>query len=162
MLAQLFLILKPYGYLGIFLISLLSSATIIFPIPSAAFVFASGPILNPFFVGLLAGLGAAIGEFTGYALGIGGRKVMRKKWKKDIKNIEKLFQKYGGFFVILFFAATPLPDDLTGVFAGIIKYPVKKFFIACLIGKVILHLILAYAGFYSTRWILDILSPGFG
>ncbi|MEM5872290.1 MAG: VTT domain-containing protein [Candidatus Aenigmatarchaeota archaeon] len=162
MLTELFLTLKLYGYLGIFLISLISASTIIFPIPSAAFVFASGAILNPLLVGLIAGIGAALGEFVGYGLGIGSRKALKKKWKREIEKIEKLFQKYGGFLIIVIFAATPLPDDLTGIVAGILKYPVKKFFIASLIGKIILHLALAYAGLYGMKWILNILSSGFG
>jgi len=142
------------------LISLIGSSTIILPLPSAAFVFAAGAILNPFFVGLLAGIGATIGEFTGYFLGLGGRKIIKDKWKKMVNKTEKLFQKYGGFLVILIFAATPLPDDITGIVGGILKYPIKKFFIAVLIGKIILHLIIAYAGLYSMKWVLDVL--GFG
>jgi len=146
--------LASYGYVGIFLISLIGSSTIILPLPSAAFVFAAGVILNPFLVGILAGIGSAIGEFTGYALGLSGRKIMRKKWKKEIAKVEHLFQRYGGFLVILFFAVTPLPDDVTGIIAGILKYPIKKYFIASLIGKIILHLILAYGGFYGLKWVL--------
>ena len=158
MLAKLFLTLNAYGYLGIFLISLIGSATIFLPLPSAIFVFAAGAFLNPFLVGLLAGLGSAIGEFTGYALGLGGRKIIKKKWKKEIKKIEGLFQNYGGFLIILIFAATPLPDDITGIVAGILRYPIKKYFIASLIGKIVLNLVLAYAGFYGTKWILQYLG----
>jgi len=153
--ANIFDVLASYGYIGIFLISLIGSATIILPLPSVAFVFASGAILNPFLVGVLAGLGAAIGEFTGYALGWGGRKVIKSKWKKLFKRTEDAFQRYGGFWIIILFAVTPLPDDIVGIIAGTLKYSVKKFFIASLIGKVILHLILAYAGFYGIGWILQ-------
>lgn len=159
--ANIFDILAAYGYIGIFLISLIGSSTIIFPWPSAVFVFAAGASLNPFLVGLLAGIGATIGEFTGYALGLGGRKLIKNRWKNQINKIEKLFHRYGGFFIILIFAATPLPDDVTGIVGGMLKYPVKKFFIASLIGKIILHVILAYAGLYSIKWILDVLTPGF-
>jgi len=152
---NIFDVLASYGYFGIFLISLIGSSTIIFPIPSAAFVFATGALLNPLLVGLFAGFGAAIGEFTGYALGLGGRRAIKKKWKGNINKVEKLFQKYGGFLVITIFAATPLPDDITGIVAGIIKYPARKFFLAVLIGKLILHIIIAYAGLYGINWVLQ-------
>jgi len=151
---NIFDILLSYGYIGIFLTSLIGSATIIFPFPSAAFVFAAGALLNPLLVGILAGLGSTIGEFTGYALGWGGRKVIKNKWKKWIKRTEEAFQKYGGFWIIILFAVTPLPDDLTGIVGGILKYPIKKYFLASLIGKIALHLIIAYAGFYGVNWIL--------
>ena len=152
-------LMKTYGYFGIFLISLTESSTIIFPLPFSIIIFTAGAILNPFLVGLSAGLGAAIGEFTGYALGLSGRKIIEKKYKKEIEKTEKLFQKYGGFLVIVLFAATPLPDDIVGLLGGTLKYPLKKFFIASLIGKIILNLALAYGGFYGINWVLRIFSP---
>jgi membrane protein YqaA with SNARE-associated domain len=154
-------LMQTYGYLGIFLISIIESSTIIFPLGFAVVIFTSPALfnLNPFLVGLSAGLGAAIGEFTGYAIGFGGRKVIEKKWKKDFKKTEKLFQKYGGFLVIVLFAATPLPDDIVGILGGTLKYPLKKFFIASVIGKVILNLSLAYAGFYGVNWFLNSFAP---
>jgi uncharacterized membrane protein YdjX (TVP38/TMEM64 family) len=155
MLTELFLLLKPYGYLGVFLINLIASSTIIFPLPAAAFVFGLGAVLNPFFIGLAAGLGAAIGEFTGYGIGVGSRKILKRKWKKQINDIDKLFAKYGGFFVIFIFAATPLPDDIAGIVAGVFKYPVKKYFLAVLLGKIVLNVVIAYAGFYGIKEIMS-------
>jgi membrane protein YqaA with SNARE-associated domain len=152
------MLITTYGYFGIFLISLISYASIIFPLPSSIFVFGSGAVLNPLLVGLSAALGSAIGEVTGYVLGLGGRKVIERKWKKSTSNIEKLFQKYGGFLIIVVFGATPLPDDIVGIFAGTVKYPFKNYFIATLLGKLILNLALAYSGFYGINWVLDVFS----
>ncbi|MBN2101395.1 MAG: DedA family protein [Candidatus Aenigmarchaeota archaeon] len=149
--------LAGWGYIGIFLISLIGAATIILPLPSLFFVFIMGAELNPILVALLASVGAAIGEFTGYALGFGGSSLSEKnkKWKKEIEKTEKLFQKYGGFWVIVFVGATPLPDDVAGIVAGLLKYPPKKFLLATFIGKMILHLIVALAGFYSMGWVVN-------
>ncbi|OGI12171.1 hypothetical protein A3K64_02450 [Candidatus Micrarchaeota archaeon RBG_16_36_9] len=147
-------LINNYGYLGLFLANIIASSTIVIPLPIAIAVFASGSLLNPLLVALSSGFGAAIGEFVGYAIGTGSRKVIERKWKKWMINTEKLFQKYGGFWIIILFAATPLPDDIVGIVAGTLKYPIKKFFIASLIGKIILNLILAYAGFYGLNWIL--------
>lgn len=152
------MLVMTYGYLGIFLISLISYASIIFPIPSAVFVFGAGAVLNPLLVGLIAAVGSAIGEISGYVLGLGGRKVIERKWKKSIDNVEKMFQKYGGFLIIIVFGATPLPDDVVGIFAGTVRYPFKKYFIATLIGKLILNLVLAYSGFYGINWVLNVFS----
>ncbi len=152
-------LLENYGYLGIFMVNLIANLTIIFPLPSSILVFGAGAVLNPFLVGLFAALGSAIGEFSGYALGLGGRKVIERKWKKWVERAETWFQKYGAFWIIIFFAATPFPDDIVGVLSGTLRYPFKKFFIACFIGKLILNLVLAYAGFYGINWILGVLSP---
>ena len=155
-------LMRTYGYFGIFLINLISSATIIFPLPSSIIVFGAPRLfsMNPFLIGLSAALGCVIGELTGYVLGLGGRKVIEKKYKKTIKKTEKLFHKYGGFWIIILFAATPLPDDIVGIVGGTLKYPIKKFFVASFIGKLILNLALAYGGFYGIDWILQIFGSG--
>jgi len=151
-------LLKAYGYLGVFIVSLLGSSTVILPLPSFAIIFAAGVLLNPFLIGLIGGIGSSIGETTAYAVGFGGEKIIEKKWKKYLAKSEKLFEKYGGFFIITVFAATPLPYDVIGILSGSLKYPFKKFFTATLIGKLIQSLILSYAGFYSINWILDVFT----
>ncbi|NIM46652.1 MAG: hypothetical protein GTN40_00625 [Candidatus Aenigmarchaeota archaeon] len=148
-------LVQTYGYLGVFLVSLIGSSTIIFILPTDIIVFAAGAILDPLLVGILAGLGEAIGEIVGYVLGLGGRKIINKKYKKDIKKWEKKFKKYGGFFIIVLFAATPLPDDIVGIIGGTLRYPFKKFLLASFIGKTIMALVLAYGGFYGINWILQ-------
>jgi len=159
MLEELFERLFEFGYLGIFLITFIGNATIIFPLPAAGIVFAAGAFLNPLFVGLIAGFGASLGEFVGYGLGYGGGKLGERKYddryKKKIERTKKLFDKYGGFWVLLVFAASPLPDDIAGIAGGILKYEIKKFFIAILIGKIIFNLFLAYGGYYGANWVLE-------
>ncbi|MGD9893769.1 MAG: hypothetical protein AB7U18_21005, partial [Dehalococcoidia bacterium] len=63
--------LRRYGYLGVFLVPLIGSATFILPMPGLAVIATGGALLDPVFgipawivVGLLAGLGEAIGELT--------------------------------------------------------------------------------------------------
>ena len=108
---------------------------------------------------MISGIGAATGQSSNYILGRGGRKFVKNvKWKKEFDKIEKLFDRYGGFWIIILFSATPLPDDPVHIKAGILKYPAKKYFIASLIGKIILHLIIAYAGFYGIGWVTSYFS----
>jgi len=52
-----------YGYAGGFLVSILGGITII-PIPSLLVVFTLGGVLNPVYVGLVAGFGEALGGIT--------------------------------------------------------------------------------------------------
>jgi len=153
---------SKYGYFGLFVTSLLGSASIIFPLPSLILTFTFGLVLNPFLVGLVTALGSAIGESTGYLLGLGGKRILEKRYAKGIKRVKKTFEKYGSSFWIILLAATPLPDDIVGIICGIIKYDFKKYFIALFIGKLILSLILAYAGYYSLNWILDYVEPRLG
>lgn len=155
MIQELFLQLSTLGYFGIFLVSLIGSSTIIFPLPATAFVFGAGAVLNPLILGVVAGTGAALGELVGYGFGWAGRKISKKRLKERLEKAERMFKKYGGFFALILFAATPLPDDIVGIVSGVLKYEIKRFFIAVLIGKIIFHLILAYAGYYGINWMLN-------
>ncbi len=149
---------STWGYLGIFVISFVGSATIFLPLPTIFIVFFFAGILNPFLVGFFAGLGSAAGELTGYVIGKGGRKLAEKENGKWLKKSEKWVERHGIFPVLTLFAATPLPDDVVGILAGLINYDLKKFFLAVLIGKLLLHFIVAYAGFYGISWVLEIFA----
>jgi len=147
-----------YGYLGIFLVTLIGNLSIVLPVPSFAVVFIFGGLLNPWLVGLFAGLGSALGEITGYAIGIGGRKAILRKYKKQIQRFEKWAHKIGMFPLLVIFGATPLPSDLMGIIAGIVRYDMKKFLLASFIGKAIMNISIAWAGFYGISWVLTYLA----
>ena len=86
--------LAGLGYLGIFLVSLLGNATIVLPAPSLALVFAMGSVLYWPLVGLVAGVGEALGELSGYLAGFGGRAFI-----EDQKTYDRLvvwMEKRGG------------------------------------------------------------------
>ncbi len=141
-------IVKKYGYFGVFIITLLTSATIFIPVPSQLYVFLLAPVLNPVLMSLAAGLGSAIGELTGYGIGLGGEKIIIKKYpqyKDSLKAWKRKF-KERGFILLFLFAVTPLPDDIVGIVAGLLKYDVKKFLIAVFLGKTLMFLLVAYAG----------------
>lgn len=149
-------IVLSMGYLGIFLVSFIGAATIIFPIPSFIVVFALGAVMNPWLVGLTAGVGNALGELTGYALGKGGGKIIERKYRKETERYRKWFKKDRIFLLIVLFAATPLPDDIVGVICGMFNYDLKKFIVASVIGKCAMNLALAWGGFYGIKFILTV------
>jgi uncharacterized membrane protein YdjX (TVP38/TMEM64 family) len=57
--------LEALGYPGIFLISLLSNATLVLPVPGVLFTSAMGAVFSPYLVAIAAGTGATLGEITG-------------------------------------------------------------------------------------------------
>ncbi len=145
-----------WGYIGIFLVNFIGAATVIFPVPAFLVVFLFGAILNPWLVGISAALGAALGELTGYAVGLGGKKVIEKKHGKWLKKANEWMVKYRAFLIIVLFAATPLPDDVLGIFCGAIKYDLKKFLLASFTGKLIMNLSLAFGGYFGMQWVLSV------
>lgn len=151
----------PFGMLGVFLSNFLGSILIMLPNPSMLVTFAAGAVFDPLLVGVVAGVGAALGQIVVYGFGLGGRKIFKGKvkpkkyWKKWTERIESWMQSYGGFALVLLFAATPLPDGPLALVCGSIKYDIKKYFVAVLIGKLILCIAIAYAGFFGIGLFLD-------
>ncbi len=136
--------LQEYGYLGVFVISLLSAASIFIPTPGWAAVIAMGGILNPYTVGIVAGIGSGIGEITGYLVGNGASTLSKKKFKGQ----KEIIQKYGMWAVfVLAFIPNPL-FDAAGLVAGALKIKIWKFLLACILGRILRYILLAHLGLF--------------
>ena len=137
--------LQEYGYVGVFIISMLSTATIFIPTPGWAAVIALGSVLNPYIVGIVAGLGSGIGELTGYMVGNGARILS----KKELKEQKELIKKYGSWVIfVLAFIPNPL-FDAAGLVAGALKINMWKFLLATISGRIIRFILLAYLGAWT-------------
>jgi membrane protein YqaA with SNARE-associated domain len=147
-----------YYYIGAFIVGLLSSVSIFLPSPAFVVIFLVAPVFNPFWLGIAAGIGAAVGELTGYATGYAGEKVLLKKYDKSLKDVENNFSKYKPAVFIFLISLTPFPFDFIGIFCGVIKYPIEKFFTPLVLGKVLKYLIIAYAGFYGISSVMHLLG----
>jgi len=136
--------LEAFGYPGIFLVSLLSNATLILPVPGVLFTSAMGAVFNPWWVALAAGTGAALGELTGYLAGFSGQGVVEnRKWYDQISGWMK---KHGGI-IILVMAIIPNPlFDIAGMVAGSLKMPLWKYLLWSWPGKCLKMLVFALGG----------------
>jgi membrane protein YqaA with SNARE-associated domain len=143
--------LAGMGYAGIFLVSLLSNATLILPVPSPLLVFSMGSALPFFLVGLSAGVGEALGELTGYALGVGGRAVIEKR--ETYERLQRWMQRRGAL-TILVLSIIPNPVfDLAGIAAGSLRYPLWRFLLFCWLGKTIKSTAIAWLGSQSLHFV---------
>ncbi|MHC1784015.1 MAG: VTT domain-containing protein [Anaerolineaceae bacterium] len=142
--------LGVYGYPGIFVISILANATIIIPLPGVAITSAMGAVFNPFWVAVAAGLGAGIGETSGYLAGMSSRETIQKS--ERMRRITGWMEKYGGL-TILVLAFIPNPAfDLAGIAAGALKIPFYQFLTWTCVGKILKMLMFAYGGAALTYW----------
>jgi membrane protein DedA with SNARE-associated domain len=153
--------LKDWGYLGIFLVAMAGSATIVLPTPSSVAIFGGGIVLDPvlgipapLLVGLVAGLGDAIGEFSGYALGYAGTDVIRNQ---RAYAVFEHWMSRNGTATIFLLSTFPNPlFDLAGAAAGASRMPALRFFLATLGGKIVKDLFLAYGGSFSAGVVRDL------
>ena len=139
--------LGDWGYVGIFLLQLINSATVVlFPVPGHAVIFAVSGTLNPLLIGLFGAAGAALGEITAYMVGRGGSSMIdESRW---YKRLETTGERWRGWAIFIF-AASPLPFDIAGVWAGAIRYPLRRFLLVVAAGKLILVTAIAIAGYYG-------------
>ena len=144
---------ENYGYPGAFLISLVSSATIILPTPGLLLLIALGAAFNPVLIGLVGAVGGTVGEITGYVLGHSGRGLTRRN--KIFVKAEG-WMKRGGFVTIFLFSLLPfLPVDIVGVLAGALRFPMWKFLLACFFGKAILYIVMVQTGDWGWEALLN-------
>jgi len=148
--------LEGFGYLGVFLISLTLNATVVLPAGNFIIIATLGAALpSATLVGIIGGLGAAIGEFTGYAAGYSGQAIIQKR--QLYTRLEGWMKKWGSLTIFVLSAA-PLFFDIAGIAAGALRFPIWKFFIACWLGRTVLYIAIAWAGVLGWDWLLNFLG----
>ena len=138
--------IKSSGYIGVFIMALIGSASPIWPLPGSWAVFiAAGLGLNPIILGLLGGLGEPIGELTGYTAGFGGQVALQRF--KRYKQIEGWMRRWGGPTIFVVSAIPNFFIKAATIAAGGLRYPIWKFFLFCWAGKTVKSLAFAFAGY---------------
>jgi membrane protein YqaA with SNARE-associated domain len=138
--------LPIYGYPAVFLISLLGNATLVLPAPFYLVVGAAGSSLDPLTVGIVAGLGATLGELTGYLAGASGKGSV--EGKKHYKWVERHMKKSGPLVIFLLGAIPNFFFDIGGLLAGVTRMPIWQFILVAWAGKSIRMTIIALVGNY--------------
>ena len=142
-----------WGYVGAFVIILIASATIILPAPGIVVIIAMSAALDPILLGIVAGVGSAIGELTGYAAGRGGRALIPAERTRQVEQLTQLTQRYG-VLVLGVLAALPFPlFDFAGIVAGALRMRVVRFLLAVAVGKSIKYIILILLGASPLQWL---------
>jgi uncharacterized membrane protein YdjX (TVP38/TMEM64 family) len=154
---------SEFGYLGAFLISVLASATVVAFIPSVPFLFALGGVLNPFYVGLAAGAGEAIGEFiiytagrTGHAFFLKNRSIEAGNSRGLYPHLQRWVQERGSLALFLSSAVFNPFFSLISATAGATRFPAWKFLGVVWAGKTVKWTVVAILGkailYYIIRW----------
>lgn len=150
------------GYFGVFLSNLASTATVFIPVPgltaaAQALIVSTSDLLNPLAVGVLGGLGMAVGEVTAYVAGMAGAEVARETEMRGprrlqpaidwtVRRVDALMHRFGipTLFVL---AAVPNPFfEFAGITAGATRMGFWKFMAALTPGKITRGLLLAFVG----------------
>ena len=141
--------LSGMGYVGVFLVMVVSGSSTLFPVPGLASVLALGAVWNPLLVGIAAGLGNATGESVAYlawraaAAAAALQNVGKQRW---LLLFRKWFDRHG-FLTVLAIALIPNPVfDVVGLVAAAAAYPLRRFWLACSLGNCVKYVGMAYFG----------------
>ena len=144
------------GYLSLVLVSFFGSLIPFVPIPSFLLLvtMSVGEQFDIHVLAITAALASAGAKQIIFYASYGGRKIISEKTKKRMLPFQKLVKRYGASAAFVA-AATPIPDDIIYVPLGLAKYNPKKFFVATLLGKLVLCYILVLISHYMGVSILE-------
>ncbi len=152
------------GYGGVFLTNLLSTSTVVIPVPgltatAQALIIREGEHAHfPWLVGLIGGAGMGLGEITLYYAGYLGAELARGRelpgpeWfrqgiSRAAGGINWLMDRWG-MTTLFVLSAVPNPFfEVAGLTAGSVRISFRRFFIAALAGKLLRGVLLAYLGY---------------
>ena len=156
---------RAYGYAGGFAVSILGGITLI-PVPSLLVTFTLGRVLHPVAVGLISGLGEALGGITIYLTGAGAGTMWTRLQVKSESQFWSRGQNYydrlvawvggrGGSWVVFIASALIIsPYYFAGLAAGSLRMGLLRFFLLSWAGKTIRGLIIAFAGYWGLTFLL--------
>ena len=154
---------KEFGLLGALIISFVAGSTFsvtAIPVPYWLVVFTlpgtlaqEYGVLAPVWVGLLAGLGASLGQFITFLIGYGGRGLSEKVTSRFSGDFyDKAInwaERHGSMAVFLMsLLVNPLHLPMTIAIAAL-GYPPHKFFFYSFLGTGLKSLVIAFCGYYG-------------
>jgi membrane protein YqaA with SNARE-associated domain len=159
---------KQCGYIGVLVISLAGALSIFVPVPDTIAVFTlaglkagASWVFEPLLLALAAAIGGAIGNLSGYLLGLSSGKAITGRFRKNVDFLAKILNRFGAL-AIFAFALTPLPDDLVFIPLGVRRYNPIKAVVSAMMGKFLFCLTVAYGARLSIGIIVDMLGAGTG
>lgn len=144
-----------FAYGIVFVSTLLSTATIIFPAPAIALVVAAAAKWDPTLVAIVASIGGTLGELVGYYAGHLGRKTIIEEHREGFQRAVGLMNRYGVWAVFLVALIPVILFDIVGLVAGALRLPVWKFLLACWGGRLPRAFFEAYVGAGFLQFILS-------
>jgi len=155
---QEFMQFTKYGYIGAFIVSFLAGITVLVPVPSVFIVFTLGAVLNPVLVGLIAGVGEATGSMGVYLTGLSSARAFHALDHTVMAKFRAWIKSRGALSVFAMSAIfNPLFFPFTAI-AGMMHYGWWRFFLLCLAGKSLKNILVAAAGYYGFKLIINLVG----
>lgn len=134
-----------FGYLGVFVMAVLSGFNVAVPIPAIAFLplfVAVG--LSQWAVIAVIAVGMTAGDALGWALGRATRDVAGARWKlpRSLRSLERFLMqyRYGSYIFLFIYAAfVPLPNELVVIPYSFLRMKFRHVITVVLIGNIVFN-----------------------
>ena len=141
-------LVATYGYVGIFLVSILSGFSFLIPIPIISLL----PVLLTFGLDILPTIilitiGMTLGDVFGYFIGKTGQLIIAPRYQRAFSRLEKLRERYNIaplFILFIFVSLVPLPNETLVIPLGFLGYRLLHVFPIVLLGNGIFNVIVAF------------------
>ena len=141
-------IIRKFGYVGIFLVAVVSGFNLVVPIPTVSFFpafLASG--LNAFTLIIVISAGMALADFIGFLLGKTGRHIALSTLERKVMNkFERVKEKLNwssALALFLFSSLVPLPNEIVVVPMGFLGYRPVSVLLPVFFGNIVFNSIYA-------------------
>jgi len=140
------------GYVGILVISFVSSLIPFIPIPYFPVLITASfnPNFNPHIISIVSALGIVGAKTIIFFISYYGRKILSDKTKKRMRPLQNLVSRYGWFGAFVA-ALTPIPDDIVYIPLGLAKYNPWKFATATFAGKFLMNESIVWGSIFLGR-----------
>ncbi len=146
--------ISHWGYLGCFVINVVTNGTFILPGFGIVITFTLGGVLNPAIVGAVAGIGEAIGAIGAYFTGYAGRGLLRDSNNSLYLRFSNVIERHGSKAIFLVSALLSPVFYPFAVFLGMVRFGWIRFFLATWAGRTVKSMVLAYLGYFGLKGIL--------
>ena len=143
-----------WGYLGCFVISVLTNGTFILPGFGIVFTFTLGGVLEPAVVGAVAGIGEAVGAIGAYFTGYAGRGLFRDRDSALYVRFSNLVDRHGSKAIFVVSAVLSPLFYPFAVLLGTLRFGWVRFFLATWAGRTVKSMVIAYLGYFGLRSVL--------
>jgi len=168
---------QRFGYLGLFLVTLVSGFSVPLPVPYMVFIFTLGGVLHPLLVGAVAGAGLSAGGALLYLTARGGRRFLPRfglnfadpaeeavssRWDRFLRKIKLPriidFARRRGAVAVFVLSVVPNPFFAPmAISLGTMRFRFTRFLFACWGGQTIKAVGIAYVGYLGLgsflRWL---------
>ncbi|TSC67720.1 MAG: Uncharacterized protein G01um101472_329 [Parcubacteria group bacterium Gr01-1014_72] len=137
-------LVAEFGYVGVFVIAVISGFNLAVPVPAAAFVplMLAGGLSLPIVIAVIV-FGVTLSDYLAYAVGKGGRHLVltasEKALSHELVSLHRHHPRMVLFLLFLFAAVAPVPNEIAVIPLALVGYRFGEIVFPLLLGNAVFN-----------------------